>query len=96
MESDRLKTMSECVRTLGGRAEYTENNITVTGSDHINFDDVVLDCKDDPWIFMSFALASAVLGKPVKISDDSCVEKIYKHFLSDYAALGGQFEKIPV
>lgn len=96
MESDRLKTMAECVRTLGGTAEYTESSIMVKGSEFPGSDDLLLDCKDDPWIFMSFALASAVLGRPLKLSGEDCAEKIYKNFLSDYVLLGGRLEKISV
>ncbi len=94
MESDRLKTIAECVKALGGSAEYTEEGITVTGSGSGFAGDTVLDCKDDPWVFMSFALASAVLGKPLTLSDESCADKIYKNFLSDFTRLGGQYENV--
>jgi len=94
MESDRLKTISECARILGGSAEYTEDGITVSGSVNGFAGDTVLDCKGDPWVFMSFALASAVLGKPLTLSDAGCADKIYKNFLSDFVRLGGRYENV--
>ncbi|MBQ2147441.1 MAG: 3-phosphoshikimate 1-carboxyvinyltransferase, partial [Firmicutes bacterium] len=55
-------------------------------------EDVKLECKGDPWIFMSLALAAGCLPKPIVLDDEHCAEKVYRHFLRDYKALGGKYE----
>jgi 5-enolpyruvylshikimate-3-phosphate synthase len=52
----------------------------------------MIDCKGDPWIFMSMALAAGCLPKPVILDDENCAAKVYRHFLRDYKALGGKYD----
>ncbi len=94
-ETDRLKLITECVRQLGGEASCTGDGVTVKGPEdgEINADSPI-DCKGDPWIFLSFALSAAMLKKPIVLKDEECAEKIYGSFLKDYAALGGKYEII--
>lgn len=92
-ETDRLKTVSECIRTLGANAKATEDGIHIEERESFDYpEDVKLDCKGDPWIFMSMALAAGCLPKPILLDDEHCPEKVYRHFLRDYKALGGKFE----
>jgi 3-phosphoshikimate 1-carboxyvinyltransferase len=92
-ETDRLKTVCECIRALGAKASPTEDGIRIEECSDFNYpEDVVLDCKGDPWIFMSIAIAAGCLPKPVILSDEHCAEKVYRHFLRDYEALGGKYE----
>ncbi len=92
-ETDRMKAIAQCISALGASARATEDGIHI--DERASFDypeNVELDCKGDPWIFMSFALAAACLPKPVVLSDEHCAEKVYRNFLRDYEALGGKYE----
>ncbi len=92
-ETDRLKAVSECIRTLGITAKPTDDGIHIEENPAFDYpEDVHLDCKGDPWIFMSMALAAGALPKPVILDDEHCAEKIYRHFLRDYKSLGGKYE----
>ena len=92
-ETNRLKVMAECIRQLGGEASFTDDGITVKGPENgdINADEPI-DCQKDPWIFLSFAMSSALLKKPLVLKDEECADKIYGSFLKDYASLGGKYE----
>ena len=92
-ETDRLKVVCECIRALGAEAHPTEDGLHVEerGSNEYP-DDVKIDCKGDPWIFMSLALAAGCLPKPIVLDDEHCAEKVYRHFLRDYKALGGKYD----
>ena len=92
-ETDRLKAICECIRALGATAETTDGDIHIEERSDTGYpDDVVIDCKGDPWIFMSMALAAGCLPKPIVLNDEHCAEKVYRHFLRDYQALGGKYE----
>ena len=92
-ETDRLKAVCECIRALGASAKPTEDGIHIDERDAFDYpEDIQLDCKGDPWIFMSMALAAGCLPKPVILDDEHCAEKVYRHFLRDYKALGGKYE----
>ncbi len=95
-ETDRFKTVADCLDLLGLSTEITDDGLTVfsPGEGWELPDDIVLDCKNDPWIFMSFALSAALLGKPLTLSDERCAAKIYGDFLKDFESLGGRFEII--
>ncbi|MBR0442042.1 MAG: hypothetical protein IJK25_08925, partial [Firmicutes bacterium] len=92
-ETNRLKVMAECIRQLGGEASFTDDGITVKGPENgdINAEEPI-DCQKDPWIFLSFAMSSALLKKPLVLKDEECTDKIYGSFLKDYASLGGKYE----
>ena len=92
-ETNRLKAVSECIRALGATAHATDDGIHSEGRDAFDYpEDVKLECKGDPWIFMSLALAAGCLPKPIVLDDEHCAEKVYRHFLRDYKALGGKYE----
>ena len=92
-ETDRMKTVCECIRALGTKAEATEDGIHIEERGNVEFSDkLVLDCKGDPWVFMSFALAAACLPKPILLDDEHGAEKVYRNFLRDYASLGGKYD----
>ena len=94
-ESDRLKVMAEICRKLGQEAELTDTGIKIIGNDEARFrPDTVIECHDDPWIFMSMVLASTKLTKPVILDDEHCADSIYRNFLSDFKKLGGKYEII--
>ena len=92
-ETNRLKAVSECIRALGATAHATDDGIHIEERDAFDYpEDVKLECKGDPWIFMSLALAAGCLPKPIVLDDEHCAEKVYRHFLRDYKALGGKYE----
>ena len=92
-ESDRLKVMHEICGKLGQESEITEDGLAINGSGAPNYaEDTVIECHNDPWIFMSMALAAAKLTKPIILDDEHCADSIYREFLKDYAALGGKYE----
>ncbi len=93
-ETDRFKTMADCLRLMGLDSEVTDDGMTVfSPAEGWSIpDDIVLDCKEDPWVFMSFALSSVLAEKPITLSDESCAAKIYGDFLKDLASLGGHYE----
>ena len=92
-ETDRLKVVCDCIRTLGAQAHPTEDGLHVEERGANEYpDDIKIDCKGDPWIFMSLALAAGCLPKPIILDDEHCAEKVYRHFLRDYQALGGKYD----
>ena len=94
-ETDRLRTMKDICECMGQRAELLTDGIRILGSGKPEYEDnVVIDCKNDPWIFMSMALASAKLTKPIILKDEHCADKIYRDFLHDFETLGGKYELI--
>ncbi|MBQ4506757.1 MAG: hypothetical protein II971_05855 [Firmicutes bacterium] len=94
-ETNRLRTMSAVLGELGCRTEYTDSSISVDAADRPDHTaSTVVDCRQDPWIFLSFALCGGVMDGPIILSDERYISKIYEDFLRDYAALGGSFEPV--
>ncbi len=92
-ESDRLETMAKILEPLGCRCELHDDGINVFGTPGFVWPyDHVIDCKNDPWLFMSFVLCSTILDRPICIAEDNGAKKIYKNFLRDFKSLGGNFE----
>ena len=85
--------LCECIRTLGATATTTGDGLHIEERSDLDYpEDVRIDCKGDPWIFMSMALAAGCLPRPIVLDDEKCAEKVYRHFLRDYKALGGKYE----
>ena len=94
-ESDRLAVMAEICSALGQKATLRKDGLHIDGTGKPEYpEDIKLNCHKDPWIFMSMALASAKLIKPIILDNEYCPEKIYRGFLKDFAALGGKYEII--
>ncbi len=93
-ETDRLKNISTCINSAGGKASFTESSITAGRDPQSPISAEPIDCKGDPWVFMSFALCSSLLKEPLLIKDENCAAKIYGDFLKDFKKLGGRFEII--
>ena len=94
-ESNRLKTMSDIAKALGQYALVTDDGITIMGNGKCSYkENTVVDCQKDPWVFMSMALASSVMDRPLVLSDEHDADKIYRNFLKDFEILGGKFEII--
>ena len=89
-ESDRVAAIIAMLESLGGKAEATENTLTIhpatlTGG--------VVHSFGDHRIAMSAAIAATICTHPVTILGAECVTKSYPKFWDDYHFLGGQYEK---
>ena len=89
-ESDRVASVIAMLEALGGRAEATEDTLTVFGTGLMGG---TVDACSDHRIAMSAAIAATVCTEPVTILGAECVEKSYPQFWAEYARLGGMYEQ---
>lgn len=88
-ESDRVASTMALLHDLGGKAEATEDTLTVyptglTGG--------TVNAMNDHRIAMAAAIASTVCTQKVTILGAECVEKSYPKFWEEFKALGGTYE----
>ena len=88
-ESDRVASVIAMVESLGGRAEATENTLTIHGT---GLRGGTVDAMNDHRIAMSAAIASTVCADPVTILGAECVSKSYPQFWDEFLRLGGNYE----
>ena len=88
-ESDRVSSVIAMLESLGGKAEATEDTLTIYGA---GLRGGTVDSVNDHRIAMSAAIAATVCTQPVTILGAECVEKSYPRFWAEYARLGGQYE----
>ena len=88
-ESDRVATVIEMIRNLGGTAQATEDTLRVEGT---GLRGGSVDAHNDHRIAMAAAIAATVCSEPVTILGAECVNKSYPQFWAEYARLGGQYE----
>ena len=89
-ESDRVESVLEMLRNLGGQAEADEHTLTVHGT---GLRGGTVDAKNDHRIAMSAAIAATVCREPVTILGAECVSKSYPQFFEEYRKLGGSYEQ---
>ena len=89
-ESDRVASVIAMLEALGGKAEATEDTLTVYGT---GLTGGTVDSVNDHRIAMSTAIAATVCTKPVTILGAECVKKSYPHFFEEYHRLGGNYEQ---
>ncbi len=89
-ESDRVASVIAMLTALGGKAEATEDALTVYGT---GLTGGTVDSVNDHRIAMSTAIAATVCKNPVTILGAQCVEKSYPHFFEEYRRLGGTYEQ---
>lgn len=89
-ESDRVASVIAMVEALGGKAEATEDSLTVYGTGLTG--GTVQSCNDHR-IAMAAAIGATVCTHPVTILDAQCVNKSYPHFWAEYRRLGGNYEQ---
>ena len=89
-ESDRVASVMDMLRALGGQADADETTLTVYGT---GLHGGTVDSHNDHRIAMSAAIAATVCDSPVTILGAQCVEKSYPKFFTDYTSLGGQYEQ---
>ena len=85
-ESDRVASVIAMLTALGGKAEATEDTLTVCGTGYVG--GTVNSCNDHR-IAMAAAIAATACNKPVTILGAECVKKSYPQFWNEYRHLGG-------
>ena len=88
-ESDRVASTIAMIEALGGKAESTEDTLTVYGT---GFTGGTVDSVNDHRIAMSAAIASTVCTKPVTVLGAEAVRKSYPQFWEEFSRLGGKYE----
>ena len=88
-ESDRVASIIAMLTALGGRAEATDDTLTVYGT---GLRGGTVDAVNDHRIAMSAAVAATVCKEPVTILGAECVQKSYPRFWEEYTRLGGNYE----
>ena len=83
-ESDRVASTIAMVEALGGRAEATEDTLTVHGT---GYRGGTVDAQNDHRIAMSAAIAATVCSESVTVLGAEAVKKSYPKFWDEYARL---------
>ena len=89
-ESDRVASVIAMLEALGGKAEATDDTLTIHGTGLIGG---TVDAVNDHRIAMSAAIAATACTKPVTILGAECVKKSYPKFFEEYSRLGGNYEQ---
>lgn len=89
-ESDRLMAMTQCINSLGGNAEETEDGMIIHGTGTLKGGTV--NGFGDHRIVMSAAIASVLCKEQVEIIGAEAVNKSYPTFFEDFKKLGGKLE----
>ena len=89
-ESDRVASTIAMIEALGGKAESTEDTLTVYGT---GYRGGTVDSVNDHRIAMSAAIASTLCTEPVHILGAEAVKKSYPHFWEEFSRLGGKHEQ---
>ena len=87
-ESDRVASIIAMLESLGGKAEASEDTLTVYGTDLIGG---TVDSFRDHRIAMAAAIASTVCRESVTVLGAECVKKSYPGFWEDFSHLGGNY-----
>ncbi len=87
-ESDRIESVTEMIRSLGGEIEADDNEIIIHGKGVLSGGTV--NSYNDHRIVMSAAVASAICRGKVVIRGAEAVNKSYPNFFNDFNSLGGK------
>ena len=88
-ESDRVASTIAMLEALGGKAETTEDTLTVFGTDYRGG---TVHSAGDHRIAMSAAIAATCCSEKVTILGAEAVNKSYPKFWEEYRRLGGKYE----
>lgn len=86
-ESDRVVSTIAMLESLGGKAEATEDTLTVHATDYRGG---TVDACNDHRIAMAAAIAATVCTETVTVLGAQCVQKSYPRFWEEYRRLGGK------
>lgn len=87
-ESDRIASVCNMLKSLGGDCAETKNGIIINGVRKLRGGTV--DSVNDHRIAMSAAIAATVCEKSVTVLGAEAVNKSYPDFWKDYESLGGK------
>lgn len=87
-ESDRLLSTADMINSLGGNATYTDNRMTITGTEHLTGGTV--ESYNDHRIVMASAVGALNCDSDTTILGAHAVNKSYTDFFDDYKVLGGK------
>ncbi len=90
-ESDRVDAVVAMLTALGGKAEATQNSLTVFPT---GYRGGTVDAFGDHRIAMAAAIAATVCSTPVTVLGAEAVSKSYPRFWEEYQHLGGHYELI--
>lgn len=91
-ESDRIKTTTAMLTSLGVSVEATDDGFIIDGVE--SFKGGVVDAANDHRIAMCAAIASQRATGDVIIKGAECVNKSYPTFFEDFKKLGGKYSVI--
>lgn len=83
-ESDRVASTIAMIQALGGKAEASQDTLTIYGT---GLTGGTVDACNDHRIAMSAAIAATVCREPVTILGAACVQKSYPKFWEEYERL---------
>lgn len=89
-ESDRVSSVLQMLKALGGDAKTDENTLTVFPRPYTGG---TVDACNDHRIAMAAAIAATVCRENVTICGAQAVEKSYPQFWAEYRRLGGHYEQ---
>lgn len=89
-ESDRIASTIAMLEALGGRAEASQETLTVHPA---RLRGGTVDAVNDHRIAMAAAIAATACNGDVVILGAECVEKSYPSFWTEYRRLGGNYEQ---
>ena len=88
-ESDRVATILQLLANLGGKAEATEDTLTIYPT---GYRGGIVDSAGDHRIAMAASIAATVCNQPVTILGAEAVNKSYPQYWEEYRRLGGNYE----
>ncbi len=86
-ESDRIKSVVDMLKSVGGNIEETDNGMVIQGG--VELKGGTVDGCNDHRIVMSAAILSSICKSDVTITDYKAVEKSYPYFFMDFNQMGG-------
>ena len=89
-ESDRLKSVSATLNSMGGEVKETETGLIVEGKGGLDGGEV--DSFNDHRIVMLAAIMATQCKNPTIINGAEAVEKSYPGFFEDFKSLGGKID----
>ena len=89
-ESDRLKSASDMINALGGRAQITRDGLLITGVKGLK-GGTVNGCGDHR-VVMAAAVAALRCENEVTVSDGESINKSFPDFFDEYVKLGGEID----
>lgn len=93
-ESDRISSVAQMIRSLGGKVEEHPDGLTVYGKDTAPLQGGVVESFNDHRIVMASAIAATVTAGTTEIDQCEAVRKSYPDFFTAFRNLGGNVHVI--